>query len=328
MFGKPAFNYSDYISNNYVTSSNTMPTHPSLSVVNNANLIAGINGSTAATCAVSSFSNHHNHGSYGQEFTELNQNNNLLNSVYNQMNTNESPRPINSRSNSNTVNTTMNSISNTNNNTDIENLLSRSAALGFGFTHFNTAANYLNAANAVAAAAAAASSSQHNNHHQQQQLHNSINYSSSPSSSSSNSSNNYGLHSSQAYSIPPNHSVSNELTHPLHKQNSHNQNSSTNETKMSLTPTSSSISSASSPNYLSESIESNNIQHSAQVNSTTKNNRHLPSSSSSMWPQQGNSFQNSSKNENNWPVERKSSKLFYFYCTVKVLNYFLFNRCD
>ena len=65
------------------------------------------------------------------------------------------------------------------------------------------------------------------------------------------------------------------------------------ETKLSLTPTSSSLSSASSPNYLSESIESN-------INHSNKN-----ANAKDSWPQTAcsNSFVN--KSEVNWTADKK-----------------------
>lgn len=253
MFGKPAFNYNNYISNNYTTVPNTT----------NSN---GLNGTSCSTSTI--------HGSFVQDYNE--QNANLLNNVYNQMNT--SDVNINGLLNQRTTMLP----NNTNNSTEIENIL-MNRSLGLGFSHFGNAANYLNAASAVAAVAAAATQS-------------SLTYSSSPSSSSSNL---YGSHSSQNYPM-------NNEFHSMQKQNSIQHSTSTNESKMSLTPTSSSLSSASSPNYLSESIESSshNNNHSTISNNNAKNNRN------SQWQSSAYSFQNSNKNENSWPIDRKSN----FFC--------------
>ena len=72
------------------------------------------------------------------------------------------------------------------------------------------------------------------------------------------------------------------------------------ESKLSLTPTSSSLSSASSPNYLSESIESN-VNHS--------NNNISQKNSKDSWPHTVYSNSIVNKNETNWTADKKG---FYF----------------
>ena len=291
MFGKPSYSYNNYVPTNYSSS-------------------PVLNGSPSpcTSSALSTFVSL-------QEINELNQNQNILNTVYNQM----QPAVTDLNGNSNLNNQNLNKstsnyiVDNTNiagNNTIGNLFMTRSpAAYGFGFSHFTNAANYLSAAT-VAAVAAAAS---HNNFTTQQNgitstsngiIHNQL----------MNSNHDKQSNSIQTNSIGNNFSYSNANNNFLVNNNNGNINignkqmNLTNESKLSLTPTSSSVScpsSASSPNCLSESVESN-LNHS---NESVKNNRN--SSNGNYWEQQ---IQPSNKNENVWSNEKKrNGSIFFLY---------------
>ena len=285
MFGKSSYNY-----NNYVPTSYTSLSAP------------GVSLSTASSPCTSSSSSLSTFVSL-QDFNELNQNNNLLNSVYNQIHHQQQQnqqQPINIDTNLSKTTPTYDTVCN---NSSIGNLfMNRSpATYSFGFNNPFTA-SYISAA--VAAV------TQHGNNFNLQ-------------------SNCIGSNTSTPFqtNVSTNEKLSPSLQ-PINSSVGYLQQGScgkpmSGESKMSsLTPTSSStscLSSASSPNCLSESVESN-LNHSNEsmrlgntITVNTMNNSAPtptppnPVVNANFWDQS----QSNSKSENVWPMEKKRSGITF-----------------
>lgn len=267
MFGKTAYNYNNY---------NGYPDSPGLNSVS----------STSSSCSASTLSSLVSLHDINQELNQT-----VFNSVYNQMN----PNSNSENSYNPTAHATKNfspqyPSGNTNmpvnsSMTDTNSNLALSHAIGLGQFSHHFGQNYINAATMASLVA-------------QQQ----------------NSMNNYQNTQIRSPPVPIQHQNStNAQTYATSQQCNvklpaqSNLSTSSNESKLSLTPTTtSSVSSASSPTYLSESIE--NYASTNNNNNSNSNNLSVGSnngnSSYMSQPQQYSS--SNSKGDSGWSAERKS----------------------
>lgn len=222
---------------------------------------------------------------------ELNQS--VLNSVYNQINPNE-----------NNYSTTQNNgNASTQNDNPANSNLALSHAIGLGsFSHFGH--NYLSAATMASLVAQQNSMNNYSQNSQNRQ-------NSTSQVSQNNTINNLqNTNPVQGFSGSPqgslttlNNTNSNNVSKTIQVNNISNSNN-INDSKLSLTPTTtSSISSASSPNYLSESIENYST-----INTNNSNLNASQNISVNNYVPQTQNYQHSNgvKSENNWSAERKS----------------------